>query len=131
VDISGWEREIIPDGWIVQDIGNYYGAGSEALNWRENQFDLQLRSGANVGDPVLITGSNPKLYGYKLESFLTSAPKGSGDNAYIYLPLQNGPGVVRGTIPVGENRFIISGSFPSAGKQFAETLKDELGKVGT
>jgi serine-type D-Ala-D-Ala carboxypeptidase/endopeptidase (penicillin-binding protein 4) len=129
VDISGWDIETIPDGWIVQDIGNYYGAGSEALNWRENQFDLVLRSGDKVGDPVQIIGCSPKLFGYQLESFLTSAPKGSGDNAFIYFPMQTGPGKMRGTIPVGENRFVISGAFPSAGKQFAETLKNELGKT--
>ncbi|MCU7550798.1 D-alanyl-D-alanine carboxypeptidase/D-alanyl-D-alanine-endopeptidase [Chitinophagaceae bacterium LB-8] len=130
VDVSGWEIETIPDGWIVQDIGNYYGAGSEALNWRENQFDLVLRSGTNVGDSVQIIESNPKLIGYNLESYVSTAPKGSGDNAYIYFPLQSGPGMVRGTIPVGENRFVISGAFPSAGKQFTGTLKEELKKSG-
>jgi D-alanyl-D-alanine carboxypeptidase/D-alanyl-D-alanine-endopeptidase (penicillin-binding protein 4) len=130
VDCSGWDGESIPDGWIFQDIGNYYGAGSEALNWRENQFDLILKSGANIGDPVQISGSNPKLYGYSLESYVTSAPKGSGDNAYIYFPLQAGSGNVRGTIPVGESRFVISGAFPSAGKQFAETLKEAISRTG-
>lgn len=130
LDVSGWDHESIPDGWIVQDIGNYYGAGSEALNWRENQFDLFLKSGPTVGDPVQITGSNPKLYGYTLESYLMSAPKGSGDNAYIYFPMLAGAGMLRGSIPVGESRFVISGAFPSAGKQFAETLKDELKKAG-
>lgn len=29
VDYSGWKSETIPDGWIWQDIGNYYGAGAE------------------------------------------------------------------------------------------------------
>ncbi len=130
VDASGWDNEYVPDGWILQDIGNYYGAGCEALNWRENQFDLILQSGTKIGDPVQIIGSNPKLYGYKLTSYLTSAAKGSGDNAYIYFPLQTGPGIVRGTIPIGENKFVISGAFPSAGKQFTETLKEEIIKKG-
>src|SRR6185503_2895771 len=40
-----WNSETIPDGWIWQDIGNYYGAGPSAFNWRENQFDIILRSG--------------------------------------------------------------------------------------
>ena len=45
IDNAGWEFNPIPDGWIWQDIGNYYGAGSEKLNWRENQFDLLLQDG--------------------------------------------------------------------------------------
>jgi D-alanyl-D-alanine carboxypeptidase/D-alanyl-D-alanine-endopeptidase (penicillin-binding protein 4) len=27
IDKVGWNTEQIPDGWIWQDIGNYYGAG--------------------------------------------------------------------------------------------------------
>src|SRR5215213_5888481 len=33
----------VPDGWIWQDIGNYYGAGAWGFNWRENQYDLVLK----------------------------------------------------------------------------------------
>jgi D-alanyl-D-alanine carboxypeptidase/D-alanyl-D-alanine-endopeptidase (penicillin-binding protein 4) len=46
---SGWRNETIPDGWIWQDIGNYYGAGAAGLNWRENQYDIILRSGGRNG----------------------------------------------------------------------------------
>ncbi|HRF17239.1 MAG TPA: D-alanyl-D-alanine carboxypeptidase, partial [Chitinophagaceae bacterium] len=34
VDIRKWSSQSTPDGWIWQDIGNYYGAGSGFLNWR-------------------------------------------------------------------------------------------------
>ena len=44
VETGGWVAETIPDGWIWQDIGNYYGAGATGFNWRENQFDIILRS---------------------------------------------------------------------------------------
>ena len=49
-----WNTQRIPDGWIWQDIGNYYGAGASALNWRENQYDLILKSGKNIGERVKI-----------------------------------------------------------------------------
>ncbi|MEJ7675378.1 MAG: D-alanyl-D-alanine carboxypeptidase [Chitinophagaceae bacterium] len=38
-----WGTQKTPDGWIWQDIGNYYGAGATGLNWRENQYDLILK----------------------------------------------------------------------------------------
>ena len=126
VDIKGWDSEAIPDGWIWQDIGNYYGAGAEALNWRENQFDVILQSGNKIGDPVEIKETKPKLYHYHLTSKLLSAGKGSGDNAFIYMPSTGSDGVIRGTIPIEEKQFTISGAIPSPRLQFAATLEEAL-----
>lgn len=38
IDTGGWEGEQIPDGWIWQDIGNYYGAGAAPFNWRKTSM---------------------------------------------------------------------------------------------
>jgi len=124
---EGWNTESIPDGWIWQDIGNYYGAGADVLNWRENQFDLVLKSGSNVGDAVSIAGTIPASLNMNFESIALAAPKQTGDNAYIYFqPTGNNYGVVRGTIPVNENKFIISGSMTSPGSQFLSSLIDSI-----
>jgi D-alanyl-D-alanine carboxypeptidase/D-alanyl-D-alanine-endopeptidase (penicillin-binding protein 4) len=56
-----WGTQVTPDGWIWQDIGNYYGAGATALNWRENQYDVILKSGKKLNDPVEIIGTTPKF----------------------------------------------------------------------
>src|SRR5688572_171791 len=125
INAEGWNTESIPDGWIWQDIGNYYGAGANVLNWRENQFDLVLRSGSNVGDAVSIAGTIPASLNMNFESTALAAPKQTGDNAYIYFqPSGNNYGIVRGTIPVNENKFIISGSMISPGSQFLSSLID-------
>lgn len=130
VDESMFDDEAIPDGWIWQDIGNYYGAGARALNWRENQFDLYLRSGIQVSSDVEITGTQPALIsGLNLISKVKSAAAGTGDNAYIYLPLFGGSGYVRGTIPVNQKVFTISGALPNPGKQLALTLESVLKKM--
>jgi D-alanyl-D-alanine carboxypeptidase/D-alanyl-D-alanine-endopeptidase (penicillin-binding protein 4) len=126
IDTTGLSAQETPDGWIWQDIGNYYGAGSAALNWRENQFDLFLQSGDKVDDPVTVTGTMPQLYDYSFLSVARSAARGTGDNAYIYIPARDGKAVVRGTIPVDERRFRISGALIDPAKQFAFTLADLL-----
>ncbi|HEX8314699.1 MAG TPA: D-alanyl-D-alanine carboxypeptidase/D-alanyl-D-alanine-endopeptidase [Flavisolibacter sp.] len=128
VDASGWEAEAIPGGWIWDDIGNYYGAGADVLNWRENQYDLIMKSGKNIGDLVTIVGTKPALYNFDFISNVTSAAKGSGDNSYIYFPVASSAAVVRGTIPVNEERFTISGAMPSGKNQFLATLLDTLSK---
>jgi len=126
-DESLWDDEATPNGWVWQDIGNYYGAGARALNWRENQYDLYLRSGKNVGDPVEIAGTKPAFVSaLNLKSKVTSAAKGTGDNNYIYLPLNDQYGYVRGTTPINENHFTISGAMPHPAMQLALTLEAAL-----
>ena len=127
IDAEGWNTESIPDGWIWQDIGNYYGAGANVLNWRENQFDLVLKSGNNVGDAVSIAGTIPANLNINFESTALAAPKQTGDNAYIYFqPSAANYGIVRGTIPINENKFIISGAMVSPGSQFLSSLIDSI-----
>jgi len=127
---TGWNEEAIPGGWIWQDIGNYYGAGPAKLNWRENQFDVHLKSGQNIGSPVNIIKTTPKLERYSLRSELTTAAAGTGDNAYIYFPLNAATAVIRGTIPINENNFKISGALPTPAAQLVSTLADSLTKMG-
>lgn len=123
-----WEEQTIPDGWIWQDIGNYYGAGASAINWRENQFDIILRSGSKIGDTVKIVAYDPPLWGYNLYSEVRSAAKGTGDNAYVYFPLTSSRGVIKGTIPVEESNFRISASYPNPSSEFFSVLADSLFK---
>jgi serine-type D-Ala-D-Ala carboxypeptidase/endopeptidase (penicillin-binding protein 4) len=126
MNAKGWNTEQFPDGWIWQDLGNYYGAGAGVLNWRENQFDLYLKSGNKIGDPVSVVETKPGLYSYKILSEAKSAARGSGDNAYIYLPVNSAFATVRGTIPVNENRFEVSGSMLNPANQLVSTLLDSL-----
>lgn len=117
---SGFSHQAIPDGWIWQDIGNYYGAGAYAINWRENQYDLFLRSGKAIGDSVQIVSSKPPhAVEGKFVNELTTAAKGSGDNAYIYLgPAEDRNALLRGTIPAGEKSFSISGAYADPVTEF-------------
>lgn len=129
-DENSWNDEITPGGWIWEDIGNYYGAGARSLNWRENQYDLLLKSGKNIGDSVQLAGTKPAfITGLYLNISATSAEKGSGDNSYIFIPQKNKYTTVRGTIPVNEDQFTISGAMPDPAKQFAVTLESSLKKI--
>ncbi|HEY0750063.1 MAG TPA: D-alanyl-D-alanine carboxypeptidase/D-alanyl-D-alanine-endopeptidase [Chitinophagaceae bacterium] len=125
---EGWFQESIPDGWIWQDIGNYYGAGVGGFNWRENQFDIFLASGNEIGSNVNIIETRPAIRTFRLDSYLKSAAKGTGDNAYVYYPLESDGGVIRGTIPVGEKRFSISASYPNVNKEFESIFRYVVNK---
>lgn len=107
LNIYDYSLKTIPDGWIWQDIGNYYGASAEILNWKENQFDIKLISGSEVGSKVEIPEPNSN---YANE--LKAAPKGTGDNAYAYMYQGIKRPLIAGTIPVNEPAFKISVSDP-------------------
>ncbi|MBS1760696.1 MAG: D-alanyl-D-alanine carboxypeptidase/D-alanyl-D-alanine-endopeptidase [Bacteroidetes bacterium] len=125
VNKNNWSTQYIPDGWIWQDIGNYYGAGAGYFNWRENQYDVALKSGKKTGDKVEVVSTTPTLYATEFNAELTSAAVGTGDNAYIYLPESNLSALtIRGTIPVNESKFVISGTMPNPLFQFTEALRN-------
>lgn len=42
VDNSIFSDESINRSWLDEDVGNYYGAGLYALNWKENKFEINL-----------------------------------------------------------------------------------------
>ncbi|MBC7652097.1 MAG: D-alanyl-D-alanine carboxypeptidase/D-alanyl-D-alanine-endopeptidase [Deinococcales bacterium] len=116
----------LPGGWIWDDIGNYYGAGSWGLNWHENQYDLVLQPGNNEGDDVYILETKPALQKAYLKPLLTTGKKGSGDNGYIYLPPNSTTGFVTGTVPAGEKLFTIAGAMPNPTWQIEKALEDKL-----
>ena len=127
IGIDGkWEKETLPGGWIWDDIGNYYGAGTSALNWRENQYDVFLHSGHEIGAKVTILYSKPEPYQSTLESEVIAAAKETGDNAYIYLPPFSHRGFIRGTIPIDQTSFKISGSFPDPSLQLISAFANQL-----
>ncbi|MGZ8536796.1 MAG: D-alanyl-D-alanine carboxypeptidase/D-alanyl-D-alanine endopeptidase, partial [Flavisolibacter sp.] len=116
----------VPDGWIWQDIGNYYGAGAWGFNWHENQYDLVLKGGYESSFTGL--DSFPLLAGYKFGNFIKTGKKGSGDNGYIYFTPYSNVGFATGTVPPSEKGFTISGSDPHPPRQFGLQLLDHLKK---
>jgi len=128
IDDSKFSIQPIPDGWIWQDIGNYYGAGSWGVNWHENQYDMILQTGSKVGDDAGISSIKPDLPANVLVNQFKTGEKGSGDNAYIYLPPYSVFAFTQGTMPLGESNFSISGAIPNAPAYFAKVLEKNLAR---
>jgi D-alanyl-D-alanine carboxypeptidase/D-alanyl-D-alanine-endopeptidase (penicillin-binding protein 4) len=126
IDESRFESQATPDGWTWDDIGNYYGAGLWGVNWHENRYDLFLKPGLNVGDPVKIISTVPELSITTLVNELKTGKAGSGDNSIIYLPENGVVGAIRGTVPAGVDRFKVSGSIPDAPHQMAIVIETAL-----
>lgn len=127
---KGWSGIPTPGGYTWNDIGNYYGAGSDYLNWRENQYDLLLRSGPKVGDSVEIVAAKPTPVHVKFEVTAKAAEKGTGDQTNIYLAPRSLEAVVDGTIPREEQQFVIAGSIPDPPAQLMSELTNSFRASG-
>jgi D-alanyl-D-alanine carboxypeptidase/D-alanyl-D-alanine-endopeptidase (penicillin-binding protein 4) len=117
------------EGWIWQDMGNYYGAGNSALAWRENQFDIHLKPGASVGDEVKIVEIIPAMPYIKVVNELKTGASGSGDNAYGYLPPFGDLIYLRGTWGLGIGKAGISLALPDPAYDAAYRLQDTLRRI--
>jgi D-alanyl-D-alanine carboxypeptidase/D-alanyl-D-alanine-endopeptidase (penicillin-binding protein 4) len=108
ISIKDIDSKPIPKGWIWEDIGNYYGAGSFQLNWKENQYDLLFETG-NPESCSKIKKSTSNLY---FQNEVKSGKEGSGDEAYLFFTPKADTILVSGTLPPNKKSFSISGAMP-------------------
>jgi len=127
---SAWGSSSMPEGWTWQDMGNYYGAAPSALNWRENQFDIDLKAGSNSGQPVSIVKVRPEMPYLQIVNELTTGPAGSGDKAYAFLPPLSTIAYLRGTWGLGIRKAGIAAALPDPAYEAAYRLQDTLKRLG-
>jgi serine-type D-Ala-D-Ala carboxypeptidase/endopeptidase (penicillin-binding protein 4) len=116
-------KKEIPKGWIWEDLGNYYGAASQNLNWMENKYEITFSS-SEVGSEAKIIEVTPINPGIVFENKVIAGEKGSGDNAYIYFSLGTDTVIIKGTIPPNQTRFTISGAMYNPENFFFSQLKN-------
>jgi len=129
---GNWESNSTPGGWVWEDIGNYYGAGAWGLNWLENQYEVTFKTGKNINDATEIITTNPSSIKkeYRFANFVKTGGKTSGDNGYLFSAPFSQHIIARGTVPMTEKGFTISGSMPNPAATFLLSLDDCLDKNG-
>ncbi|MFT4152578.1 D-alanyl-D-alanine carboxypeptidase/D-alanyl-D-alanine-endopeptidase [Parafilimonas sp.] len=128
LDDGAFSYQPLPGGYIWDDTGNYYGSGSWAINWRENQYDLILKPGKNIGDTSTIIKTSPAINVKAYSNFITTAQPNSGDNTILYLPPYSDNAFAEGTIPAGVKDFTVSGALPYAAGQLTTELDSSFQK---
>lgn len=130
-DGSLYGTQSIPDGWIMQDIGTYYGAGTSGLCWRENSFDIKLHHGGSVGSAVSVTHTVPAMPYITLKSELVTGPAHTGDQSYPYLPsLNSNVMYIRGTYAADQTKNSSVAALPDPAFDAAYRLTDTLNRIG-
>lgn len=119
VDDSYFDHQTVPGGWPWDDLGNYYGAGVWGVNWRENQFDIN------------INGTEFKNFSYPLEGVrwlndLTAG--GSSDQSLIFTAPHSSVALINGTLP--PKPVTVSGAVPDPPLQLGVEVKQWLQESG-
>jgi D-alanyl-D-alanine carboxypeptidase/D-alanyl-D-alanine-endopeptidase (penicillin-binding protein 4) len=128
-DDSIFGSQSIPDGWIYQDIGNYYGAGTSGLCWRENQYNVKLHTG-EIGTPISVSHTVPAMPYLTFKSELLNAPEHTGDQSYAYPPSNSNVVYLRGTYAQDQTKKSIALSLPDPAYDAAFRLEDTLKQLG-
>lgn len=119
IDDGYFDHQTIPGGWPWDDLGNYYGAGVWGVNWRENQFDIN------------INGTEFKSFSYPLEgvSWLNDLKAGgSSDQSLIFTAPHSQVALINGTLP--SKLVTVSGSTPNPPLQLGVEIKQWLADSG-
>ncbi|WP_233268819.1 D-alanyl-D-alanine carboxypeptidase/D-alanyl-D-alanine endopeptidase [Mucilaginibacter lacusdianchii] len=128
-DDTMFDTQSVPDGWIWQDMGTYYGAGTSALCWRENSFDIKYQLGP-VGTLVSVVKTVPDMPYFTFKSEVKNGPAGSGDQSYPYMPIGNKLMYIRGHYAVDKAKKSISVALPDPAFDAAWRLSDTLKRIG-
>ncbi len=123
VDDMLWGTAQLPGTWAWEDIGNYYGAGSGGLVWRENQMKITLSPGLKVGDPVTLKATELAIPYLKIKNELLTGAAGSGDQAYAYSGSYHPEIYLRGTYALDLKKQIAI-SLPDPGWAMVNELFD-------
>lgn len=127
-DDSLFGSDITPQGWIWQDMGNYYGGGASSLSWKENMFGVNLIPGSGEGDAVQILRME-EVPNLKTVNEVKTGRVGSGDNVYGYGAPFSDVLYLRGTYATDLKKTVKFAN-PDPAFQLAWDLRNKLNATG-
>ncbi|MFT4846426.1 MAG: D-alanyl-D-alanine carboxypeptidase/D-alanyl-D-alanine-endopeptidase (penicillin-binding protein 4) [Cryomorphaceae bacterium] len=124
-----FQGQNIPGTHVWEDMGNYFGAGIHGLNFNDNTYFLNFSTPNQEGLLAKLLSVYPEVPGLDIESEVLSSTIQS-DQAYIYGSPLDMKRTVRGTLPLGQDRYTIKGSIPDPALFMAFHLRESLTKAG-
>lgn len=126
-DATIFEEQPIPDTWIWEDLGNYYGAGTYALSVYDNLYTIHFSSTSQAGQPTSVKYTTPFIPDLELQNKVLSSNR-NRDLAYVYGAPRSNQQIIRGTIPKGRTDFKIKAAIPNPPFLLAWELLDRMKK---
>jgi len=121
--------DVIPGSWVWEDLGNYFGAGASGLSVYDNMIEIHLKSPAIAGQPAEVIKVVPEISGLELKNEVLSSDINS-DQAYVFGNPEDSRRVIRGTIPKGQNDFVVKASMPDPATFLVNDFGQKLKSAG-
>jgi len=125
-DNTLFDPQTVPDFWQWMDMGNYYGAGVNALSIHNNMYHLYFKPGKQYGDSAEVLRMKPNIPGLHFINEMKTGFRGSGDQGYIYCAPRQYTALLKGTVPAGVSEFSIKGAIPDPALFAAQYLSSWL-----
>jgi len=126
-DDSYFDYQPVPGKWLWEDAGNYYGAGAYGLSLYDNSYEIHFRTSSD-GLTHEITGIFPEECRAEITDMLKVS--GTQDHGYVYAAPYSTTGWMAGTIPAGENDFVLRASITDPPFLIARILDKKLRNSG-
>lgn len=123
---SIFDEQPLHDSWQWGDVGNYYGAGVNGLNFHENMYFVYFNPGKKLGYPASAVGTKPKNLDIHGTCEVTTAAENSGDQVVIYGSPTSNERLYRGTVPLGKQNFAVRGALPNPSRICADLFSAHL-----
>lgn len=121
-DASLFGTNPLPDGWTWGDIGQYYGAGTCALTYRDNSYTLVYNT-TGLGSARLLK-TIPNQLGFTINSDVKIG--GARDEAYVYGAPYGTVHYITGRIPKDVPAYEVDAALPDPALQCANDFYTAL-----
>jgi D-alanyl-D-alanine carboxypeptidase/D-alanyl-D-alanine-endopeptidase (penicillin-binding protein 4) len=125
MDATIYESQTIPDTWVWEDMGNYYGAGASGISVFDNMYEIHLKSDAVAGKPTELISVIPEIPNLELKNEVLSSDMNS-DEAYVFGSPMDNKRMIRGTIPKNQADFAVKASVPDPSALLAFEFRKKL-----
>ncbi len=122
-DDSYYDYLPIPDKWLWEDSGNYYGAGVYGLSAFDNMYEIHFKTSVDSTHPV-ITEIIPNECKFELKNRLIA--NGTTDKGNVFAAPYSKNGWMAGSIPSNKEDFILKASITDPPLLLAKILNDRL-----
>jgi D-alanyl-D-alanine carboxypeptidase/D-alanyl-D-alanine-endopeptidase (penicillin-binding protein 4) len=119
----------VPQTWIWEDLGNYFGAAAKGLSIYDNTFKINFNTENALGSLTTITGVDPFIPELKIENQVIAA-NDSRDRAYVFGSPFDAYRIVKGTLPAGRKSYSIKASVPDPALLLAHEFYQQLSADG-
>lgn len=118
----------VSNKWIIEDVGNYFGAALYGINVFDNSYNLEFNT-ENTSQEPRIVSTFPFIRDLTFTNLLTYNATNK-DNVYITSSPMSNDITLIGDIPKNKKSFISKGAIPDPGLllgQFVQTRMEDIG----